>query len=282
MKRIIASLTVGLIVASGQSSHAREIVWTASGTVTQDAASYDVTAGSPVAIRVSYQSEVMVKGISAILFPPSATYVKARFYGNIGLLTEVQIGTKIWQGWVPSQPELGGDVLLTEAWDGSATATPDSFTILASSANGGVFNLFPYAGTQPARSIQIVLADETAPALFISGGVVPTESAVTSQITKATGVVAAGSEKINFTINPASVAVVATPVRTSLTILKTLGGISLGWPSTVGTSYRLEESDTLGGWQPVGTFSGTGNDLIVPLNPLTAHPVRRFYRVAEE
>lgn len=282
MKRTIASLTAVLLAASGQAIYAGEIVWTASGTVTNAAASYGVTAGSPVAIRVSYQSEVLAKWLTALSFPPSTTYVKTKFYGNIGLLTEVRIGTKVWQGWVASQPETGGEVLLTESWDGSATATPDSFTILASSAYGGVFKLFPYTGAQTARSIQLALTDETGPAQFISGGVVPTETAVTSQITKATGFVAAGNERINFTITPASVAVVATPARTSLTLLKTLGGISLGWPSKVGTSYRLEESGDLDGWQPVGTFPGTGNDLIVPLNPFATYPVRRFYRVAEE
>ena len=258
--------------------HAGEVIWTATGSVTSAAASYGVTAGSPVTVRVSYQSEVQAKGLVGLFFPPSTIYAKTRFHGDVGLLTEVRIGNKVWQGFVASLAENSGDMLLTEAWDGGGTS--DTFTILATSAVAGTrFDLFPYPGGQTARSIQIVLADKTSPATFISAGEMPTESALPSQITEAGGFVAAGTEKINFTLVPASVTVTSSPVRTSLTIQRTLGGVSLGWPSTAGTTYHLEESDGLGGWQSMGDYTGTGNDLVVPLNPFTDHPVRRFYRV---
>lgn len=276
MKRTIALLVMAL-TAPERAVHAREIIWTASGSVTSAASSYGVTVGSDVSIRVSYQSAVLVNGLSALVFPWGATYMKTEFYGNIGLLTEVRVGSKVWQGWVATRPDKGSNVLLTESYDGGGAS--DVFTIVASSAKGGVFDLFPYSGGGTARLIQINLLDETSPAEFISGGLLPSETAVPSQITKGTGSVAAGTERINFTINPASVAVESAPARSSLTIHQTLGGITLGWPSEAGTTYRLEESDGLGGWQTVGTYAGTGNDLVVPLNPFTAHPVRRFYRV---
>lgn len=275
---IAAIFSLVLWAATAPGVRGREIVWTATGSVTSAAASYGVTAGSPVRVRVSYQSEVQAKGLTGLFFPPSTFYAKTRFHGNVGLLTEVRIGTKVWQGFVASLAENGGDMLLTEAWDGGGMS--DTFTMLATSSVAGTrFDLFPYTGGQSARSIQIVLADKTSPAAFITAGEIPTESALPAQITEAGGFVAAGTETINFTLAPASVTVTSSPVRTSLTIQRTLGGVSLGWPSTAGTIYHLEESDGLGAWQPVGTHTGTGNDLVVPLNPFGDHPVRRFYRV---
>ncbi|MCX6872518.1 MAG: hypothetical protein NTW21_01740 [Verrucomicrobia bacterium] len=76
------------------------------------------------------------------------------------------------------------------------------------------------------------------------------------------------------------------PCRFKVQLRKCAGpmtGIALCWPTLAGTSYRLEESDALAAWEPLGTsYPGTGGEIVVVLDPFNDHPQRRFYRVVKE
>jgi hypothetical protein len=278
MKHSILAL---LLLSSALTASAKEILWSANATVSAvSGTGFNVTDGDPVSVRFSYQSDVLVNVIDAFVFPPSTTYAKTEFYGNIGLTVEVTIGGNTWRGALASAPDKGTNALLTEAWDGGGPS--DSFTVLAASSAGGVFAPFPYTGSESSRSLRIVLQDTTSPPDFIPVATLPTETAAIQKITAASGTIAAGTDQVNFTIDLSTLTVSAEKPTLPLTITTTQTGIELSWPSTDGVTYRLDEGDALTDWQPLGTFPGTGSTIVVPLSPFADHPNRRFYRVVAE
>jgi hypothetical protein len=193
---------------------------------------------------------------------------------------EVTIGSQVWRGRVPASPPGGTLALVTEAWD-STGLSPEKFTILAASEDAGVFEPFPYTGGTPERGIQVVLTDATQPYGLLTPFELPEADTPVSEITAGSGYVAAGADRIEFTILPASVQVVGIEPPFALKLTTTPTGIELRWPSVVGTTYRLEEGDTLADWEPYNTYPGTGGEIVVTMEPFADHPRQRFYRVVK-
>ena len=277
MKRPTLAL---FVLSSVLTSSDGEIVWTASGTVNGvTGTGLSATSGDAVAVKFSYQSNLLAN-VTDFLWFGSSSYGRTEFYGDVGLRVEVRIGQNTWRASIASRPTKGTNALLTEAWDGNGPS--DAFTVLASESDGGVFDPFPYTGSTSDRKLKIVLLDGTTPAEFIQIATLPAGTAGIQHLNAGNGLVSAGTAQISFTINPASVAVRSESPRVPLTLAIADPGIELRWPSKVGVSYRLEDSGVLGDWQPLGTFQGTGSDIVVSLNPFTDHPQQRFYRVASE
>jgi hypothetical protein len=282
MKRLLPLIFLPL----ASPTNAEEIRWTASGTVTTVSAGFGAFAsvGNPVLVKFSYQTGASLD-TSSFLTNGEWSYAKTEFYGNIGLTMEVTIGSSTWKGQIPTCAMGGTLALLTDAWDGPNPAdTADVFTALASSADSGTFSPFPYTGSNTARGIQVVLRDNTPPAEFIPIATLPDETSNVGSITAGSGFVSAGVERVNFTLNPASVAVTKDAPPIPLKISHTLTGIELRWPSETGVTYRLEEGDSLttAGWTAYDTYTGSGSEIVVSLNPFNNHPTRRFYRVVTE
>jgi hypothetical protein len=282
-----SSLTPLLLVPMIFSAEAQEIQWTATGTVT-------AVSGTGFAGTASVSNPVSVKFSYSLVsdYYPLNGFVGIRdngeFYGNVGLTTEVTIGANTWKGFLaysppppPSPAPIGVTALLVDAW--RSDLTPDIFTVTASSGDPAVFSPFPYTGSSTARSIQIILRDNTAPSDFMALGVLPNASTPVSAITAGSGSISAGGDQISFSITPASVTVAAVLPPIPLKISRTPTGIELRWPSESGVNYRLEECDALTGWQQIGSsYPGTGSEIVVPLTPFAAHPNRRFYHVVRE
>ncbi|MCX6875598.1 MAG: hypothetical protein NTW21_17590 [Verrucomicrobia bacterium] len=262
---------------------ASEIRWSVQGTVSSVGAGFAATVGDPVLVRFSYDSGATTANMLDGLWDRfgSLIYARTEFYGAISLAMEVRIGTNIWSGRVSTSPINGTFALLTVAYEGSGS--PDTFTVLASSADSGTFDPFPYTGSATSRNIQVILKDDTVPTGFLTPALLPAANTLVSEITSGTGSVSAGTTRISFTLNPASVTVARIEPDFQLKLTRTLTGIELRWPSVTGSSYRLEESDALAAWEPLGTsYPGTGGEIVVVLDPFNDHPQRRFYRVVKE
>lgn len=215
-------------------SHAEEITWTATGTVSSVSGSgFTAGIGSQVSVKASYQTGLAVSTIQYIPIGGSI-FKKTEFTGNIGLKIEVTIGTSTWSGEVPSSPAGGTTPLLTDAWDGNGPS--DIFTITASSLDSGTFSPFPYTGSATARSIAITLADNTTPGQFIQAGELPMDWSEPLQLTQATGVIQAGTDRINFTLAPNSVKVSSDAPRIPLTSNRTPNGLELRWTGVGGVA----------------------------------------------
>jgi hypothetical protein len=258
---------------------AAEIRWAAQGTVTSGAAGFSAAAGDPVSVKFSYDTGV-TRNIRSYLPIGESLFSRTEFYGAVALKTEVTIGVSKWTGTLADSPIEGVFALYSEAWDGAGT--PDTFTVLVSSLDPAVFDLFPYTGAGTGREIKFVFQDTTAPTGFLAATFLPTDNNPASQITVASGSVTAGNDRIQFTIDPATVTIESDEPKFPLSIQRTLTGIELRWPTVEGTTYRLEESDTPDNWQPYGSYPGSGADIVVTLNPFGDHPRRRFYRVVTE
>lgn len=275
--RNLTCWSLGLLASLSLPALATNIQWSAAGTVSTVSGGFAVAVGDPVTVRFSYDSAPTLKTISEFMFPTGAV---CEFCDAIALVMEVSIGTQVWSGRVPTSPPDGTLALTTEAWNSSGLSS-EKFTILASSADAGSFAPFPYTGTIPDRSIQVVLTDATPPYGFLTPKVLPKTDTAVSEITAGSGFVAAGTDRINFSLSPASVTVIGVEPAFALKVTQTTTGFELRWPSVIGKSYRLEEGDTLADWQPYNTYPGTGAEIVVALEPFTAHPQRHFYRVVK-
>jgi hypothetical protein len=277
--RNLTCRTLGCLACLVLPAIATDIRWTAAGTVTSVGSGFAAGVGDPVSVKFSYDSGATPRGIRFLQFS-SATFAEAEFCNAISLIMEVTIGTQVWSGRVSASPPSGTLALVTEAWEGGDISA-EKFTVLASSTDAGVFEPFPYTGSTPERSIQVMLTDATSPYAFLTPLVLPGADTPVGEITAGSGYVAAGADRIDFTIHPASVTVVGIEPAFALKLTTTPTGIELRWPSVVGTNYRLEEGDTLADWEPYSTYPGTGAEIVVPMEPFTDHPRQRFYRVVK-
>ena len=268
--------SIGALAALSVPAFAAEIRWSATGSVSNVTTGFAASVGDPVSVKFSYDSGATAAVRSQFAFGASS-YALTEFCNAISLSMEITIGQRIWSGKVPTSPPSGTLALLTDAWSGNGS--PDKFTVLASSADAGVFAPFPYTGSNQDRSIQIILADATVPTGFLAPMVLPKADTQVSEITAASGFISAGEDRIDFTLLPASVKVASDEPAFALTLNRTVTGIELRWPTVNGMSYRLEEGDTLADWQTYATYVGTGEEIVIDLNPYIEHPLRRFYRV---
>ncbi|MCW1883788.1 hypothetical protein OKA04_03550 [Luteolibacter flavescens] len=276
MKPLLLPLLLSPLILS---AHAQQVEWTASGSVTSVSGSgFAAAVTAPVSVKFSYSLVSTYQPLTGIINIAD----KGEFFGDIGLNMEVSIAGDTWKGTVPNSPAHGTYALLVDAL--MPSAAPDIFTVTASSADTGVFSPFPYTGSSSARSIQVVLRDDTVPSHLLALGVLPDATTQVSAITSGSGSVSAGSDRISFSIDPASVTVSSIEPKIPLTITRTLSGIELRWPSETGTTYKLQENAglSLAGWTLVDDYPGTGEEIVVPLTPFALNPERRFYRVITE
>ncbi len=260
---------------------AHPIKWTATGTVTEvTAAGYpEVAASDPVEVAFSYDSDAHVNGLSALPFGNGIFNYKAEFSDDLDLKMSVKIGGQTWEGMLPFSPRGGIHALHSLSWDGGGS--PDTLTLKLDLTDGATFPGFPYTGTNAPRNIELVLTDTLQPCAFLNQQSLPGGSTQVSQITAATGLVSAGTDRIRFALDLASIEVVEEEPKIPITLTKTITGIELKWFGEPGVFYQLFESDDMSEWEDMTIHEGLDSDIVVPLEPFELHPKRRFYKVIE-
>lgn len=271
-------IAAAVLVPAALSAH--PVKWSGTGKVTflNNAVAYPgVAVNDPVEVAFSYDSNPVVNGLSALQMLPGVYHFKAEFAGNIDLKMSVKIGAQTWEAVLPFSEEDGTHALHSLSWDGGGS--PDTFTVLLSSTDNASFPSFPYAGANAGRRMDMVLNDTTSPCDLLDGQSLPRGGTDLSQITDASGSIAAGFDTLRFSLDLPSIKVIEEEPKIPLAFNRTLTGFELKWFGEPGAIYQLLKSEGLGGWEEVSIHEGLDEDITVPVGPFATLPERCFYKV---
>jgi hypothetical protein len=265
----ISPLLAAAVLPASLAAH--PIKWTATGKVTSATAAAfpGVAVDDAVEVAFSYDSEAIINGLAMV--PIGSRYqFKTEFAGDIDLKMSVKIGESMWEAALPYSELHDTYALHSLSWDGGGS--PDTLTVLLTSTDNATFPSFPYGGLNAARRMELILSDKVTPCDLLIGHSLPDGGTDVSQISEASGSIAAGSDTLRFSLDLASIEVIEEEPKIPLSFERTLTGFELKWFGEPGAVYTLFKSEDMADWEHVSDHEGLDEHITVPVGPFESLP----------